>query len=75
MSKDDLLTINGKVSNHLGGGVYHVLLENGVQVNARLCGKMKKFRIRVAVGDDVSVGLSPYDKTHGLILRRHNRLA
>lgn len=70
MAKDDLLTMNGRVSDLSGGGVYQITLENGVAVNARLCGKMKKFNIKVVVGDTVSVGISPYDTTHGLILHR-----
>lgn len=70
MSKNDLLTMNGRVSDLSGGGVYQITLENGVGVNARLCGKMKKFNIKVVVGDTVSVGISPYDTTHGLILHR-----
>lgn len=71
MAKDDLVTIEGKISDLSGGGVYHILLENGAKVTARLCGKMKKFKIKVVVGDRVSVGLSPYDPTHGLITHRH----
>ncbi len=71
MSKDDLVTLNGKISDLSGGGVYHITLENGVNVKARLCGKMKKFNIKVVVGDSVAVGLSPYDPTHGLITLRH----
>lgn len=70
MAKDDLVTFNGKVCDLSGGGTYHVTLENGVNVKARLCGKMKKFNIKVIVGDTVSVGLSPYDPTHGLITHR-----
>lgn len=70
MAKDDLITLNGKVSDLSGGGVYHIALENGVNVTARLCGKMKKFNIKVVVGDSVSVGISPYDPTHGLITQR-----
>lgn len=71
MSKDDLVTVEGKVSNLTGGGTYHITLENGAEVTARLCGKMKKFKIKVVVGDRVSVGVSPYDPTHGLITHRH----
>ena len=71
MSKEDLVTIEGKISNLTGGGVYQVILENGVTINARLCGKMKKFKIKVVVGDRVSIGVSPYDPTHGLITHRH----
>lgn len=74
MAKDDLLTLNGRVLDLSGGGVYHITLDNGVKVNARLCGKMKKFNIKVVVGDTVSVGVSPYDPTHGLILHRHKAI-
>ncbi|KYG66920.1 translation initiation factor IF-1 [Bdellovibrio bacteriovorus] len=71
MAKDDLVTVEGKVFDLSGGGTYSITLENGVAVKARLCGKMKKFNIKVVVGDRVSVGVSPYDPTHGLILHRH----
>jgi len=70
MAKDDLVTLNGKVSDLSGGGTYHIKLDNGVDVKARLCGKMKRFNIKVVVGDSVSVGISPYDPTHGLITHR-----
>jgi translation initiation factor IF-1 len=71
MAKDDLVTVEGKVCNLSGGGTYHIELENGLQITARLCGKMKKFKIKVILGDRVSVGLSPYDPSHGLITHRH----
>ena len=71
MAKDDLITIDGRVSNLSGGGVYLVMLENALEVRARLCGKMKKFKIKVVVGDRVSIGVSPYDPSHGLILHRY----
>lgn len=70
MSKEDLIRIEGKVSDTSGGGHYKVLLDNGVTVLAKLCGKMKRFNIRVIVGDKVTVGVSPYDPTHGLIMHR-----
>jgi translation initiation factor IF-1 len=31
---------------------------------------MRKFRIRVILGDRVTVALSPYDLTHGMIVFR-----
>ena len=70
MSRDDLIRLEGKVSDATGGGNYVVLLDNGVSVTARLSGKMKKFKIRILVGDRVTVGVSPYDPTHGLITHR-----
>lgn len=71
MAKDDLIQIDGTVTDVTGGGNYKIALENGVPITARLCGKMKRFKIRVIVGDRVTVGVSPYDPTHGLITFRH----
>lgn len=70
MSKDDLIRLDGKVTDATGGGNYIVLLDNGVTVSARLSGNMKRFKIKVIVGDRVTVGVSPYDPTHGLITHR-----
>jgi len=70
LSKEDLVRLDGKVSDLTGGGNYLILLDNGVQISARLSGKMKKFKIKVLVGDRVTVGVSPYDPTHGLITHR-----
>ena len=70
MSKEDLIRLDGRVSDLTGGGNYQVTLDNGVTVTARLSGKMKKFKIKVLVGDKVTVGVSPYDPTHGLITHR-----
>ncbi|OFZ20340.1 MAG: translation initiation factor IF-1 [Bdellovibrionales bacterium GWB1_55_8] len=71
MSKEDLIRFDGKVSDLTGGGNYQILLDNGVSITARLSGKMKKFKIKVLVGDRVTVAVSPYDPTHGLITHRH----
>ena len=74
MAKDDLVNFDGKVVNISGGGSYRIMLDNGVEISGRLCGKMKKFSIKIVVGDRVNVGISPYDPTHGLILLRHKVL-
>lgn len=71
MAKDDLLSIDGRISTLSGGGVYNVTLDNGLEIHAKLCGKMKRFKIKVVAGDRVTVGMSPYDPSHGLILHRH----
>jgi len=71
LAKDDLIKYEGKVFEAKGQGNYRVLLDNGVTIAARLCGKMRRFKIRIIVGDKVTVGLSPYDLTHGLITHRH----
>lgn len=71
MAKDDLVKVDGKVMNISGGGSYDIKLDNGIDITGILCGKMKKFNIKIVVGDRVIVGISPYDTTHGLILLRH----
>ncbi len=71
MSKEDLAQLDGKVIDALAGGIYKVQLDNQVEISAKLCGKMRRFNIRVVVGDRVTVGVSPYDPTHGLIMYRH----
>ncbi len=71
MARDDLAQIEGKVTDAGAGGLYKVELENGMTIATKLCGKMRRFNIRVVVGDKVTVGVSPYDPSHGLILFRH----
>lgn len=71
MAKDDLASVEGKVTTLTGGGVYQIMLDNGLSISAKLCGKMKRFRIKVVAGDRVTIGVSPYDVAHGLILHRH----
>ena len=70
MSREDLFQADGVITDVLAGGTYSVQLSNGQSIAAKLSGRMRKFFIRVIVGDRVTVGLSPYDPTHGLILHR-----
>jgi translation initiation factor IF-1 len=71
LSKDDLVKFEGVVSKATGGGNYLVTLENGNTITAKLCGTMKRFKIRVIEGDKVTVGVSLYDLSHGLVVFRH----
>jgi translation initiation factor IF-1 len=47
------------------------VLTNGHELVAYTGGKMKKHRIRIIAGDDVTLELSPYDLTKGRIMFRH----
>jgi len=71
MPKDSHVQITGTISDVHPGGQFAVTLETGISVTARLCGKMRKNRIRVILGDTVEVSLSPYDLTHGIVTFRH----
>jgi len=69
--KEDKLEMEGTVKECLPGTQFRVELENGHNVLAYLCGKMRKYYIRVLLGDRVLVELSPYDLTRGRIIYRY----
>ncbi len=69
--QDDKLTLEGKVIEALPNTTFRVKLENDYEVLAYLSGKMRKYYIRVLLGDRVRVELSPYDLTRGRIVYRH----
>lgn len=71
MAKDDVLEFNGKVIELLPGATFRVELENKHQVIAYTSGKMRKNRIRVLIGDTVTVEMTPYDLTKGRVVKRH----
>ena len=71
MARDDLAQIEGVVTDVKAGGMFAIELETGAQIHAKLSGRMRKFHIRVIEGDRVTVGVSPYDPTHGLIIHLH----
>jgi len=68
--RDDHVKLDGLVSQVFAGGQFEVQTDAGAKVRAQLCGRMRKFRIRVILGDRVTVALSPYDLTHGMIVYR-----
>lgn len=70
MSRDDLAKFDGVVTDVLAGGNFSVRLDNGQNIMAKLSGRLRKFHIKVIQGDRITVGLSPYDVSHGLILTR-----
>jgi translation initiation factor IF-1 len=68
--RDDHVKLDGVVSQVFAGGQFEVQTDAGAVVRARLCGRMRKYRIRVILGDRVTVALSPYDLSHGMIVFR-----
>jgi translation initiation factor IF-1 len=70
MAKKDLVQVTGKVEKILGGGRYQIRLDNDHVITAQLSGRMRRFHIRVIMGDRVQVGVSPYDPSHGFITYR-----
>lgn len=72
MAKDDLLEFKGKVLELLPNATFRIELENGHKLIAYTSGKMRKNRIRVLVGDEVTVEMTSYDLTKGRVTHRHN---
>ena len=73
MSKDDLIEVEGKVTEILPGTKFKVELSNGHVVEAYLAGKMRVRCIKVCVGDSVKVAMSPYDLNKGRIIYRNKK--
>ena len=71
MAKEELIEMQGVVNEILPDSRFRVTLENGHQLVAYTGGKMRKHRIRIIAGDDVTLELSPYDLTKGRIMFRH----
>jgi len=71
MAKEELLEMNGVVSEVLPDSRFRVTLENGHILIAYSAGKMRKNHIRIIAGDKVSLELSPYDLSKGRITFRH----
>ncbi len=74
MAKDeDKIQVEGTVVEALPGTQIKVKLESGHEVLAYLSGKMRKYYIRILLGDRVRVEMSPYDLTRGRIVYRHKK--
>lgn len=71
MAKQEAIEVEGVVTEVLPDQNFRVKLQNDHMVLAYAAGKMSKFRIRVLVGDMVTLELSPYDMTRGRITYRH----
>lgn len=70
MAKDEKIEVEGVVVEALPNTQFTVELENGHQVLAYLSGKMRKFYIRILLGDRVKVEMTPYDMNRGRITYR-----
>ncbi|MCC7259586.1 MAG: translation initiation factor IF-1 [Alphaproteobacteria bacterium] len=70
MAKEELLEFQGTVKELLPNAMFRVTLENGHEILAHTSGRMRKNRIRVLVGDTVTIEMTPYDLTKGRITFR-----
>jgi len=71
MPKEDIIQFPGEVVENLPNTMFRVKLESGHVIIATACGKIRKNRIRIALGDLVDVEMTPYDLSKGRIIFRH----
>ena len=71
--KEEKIEAEGTITEALPATQFRVELDNGHEVLAYLSGKMRKYYIRILLGDRVRVELTPYDLTRGRITYRYKR--
>jgi translation initiation factor IF-1 len=70
LAKEDVIEVEGTVTEALPNTQFTVELDNGHNVLAHISGKMRMNYIRILPGDRVKVELSPYDLSRGRITYR-----
>jgi translation initiation factor IF-1 len=70
MAKDDVLKLEGQVTDVLPNATFRVKLETGNLVLGHISGKMRQNDIKILLGDLVEIEMSPYDLSKGRIVRR-----
>jgi translation initiation factor IF-1 len=72
-NKEDKLEVEGVVIEALPNTQFMVELDNGHKVLTYLSGKMRRYYIRILLGDRVRVEMTPYDLSRGRITYRYRR--
>ena len=70
MSKEDVIEVEGVVTDALPHAMFKVQLENGHEVLSHVSGKLRMNYIRIVPGDKVKLEMSPYDLSKGRITWR-----
>lgn len=73
MGKEEKIQTEGTVIEALPGTQFRVQLDNGHEVLAYLSGKMRRYYIRILLGDRVKLEISPYDLTRARITYRQKK--
>ena len=68
--KEEKVELEGQVTEALRGRMFRIQLDNGHETLGYLAGRLKRYRIRVMLGDRVRIEVSPYDPTRGRIVYR-----
>lgn len=68
--KEDLFELEGEIVDVLPNQMFKVKLTNEHVVTCYTGGKLRQHRIRLVLGDTVTVEMSPYDLSKGRITYR-----
>jgi translation initiation factor IF-1 len=71
--KEEKIEVEGTVVEALPNTQFLVELDNGHEVLAYLSGKMRRYYIRILLGDRVRLEMSPYDLNRGRITYRYKK--
>ena len=71
MAKQELLKLDGIITEALSNAMFRVKLENEHEIVATISGKMRMHYIKILPGDKVAVEMSPYDLSRGRITFRY----
>lgn len=70
MAKEDFIKIDGQVTEVLPNAMFRVKLQTGNNILGYISGRMRQNEIRILLGDQIELELSPYDLSKGRIVRR-----
>ena len=70
MPKDDMIELEGTVVESLPNTMFNIDIGDGHKILATNSGKLRMNFIRILPGDKVTVRMSPYDLTRGIITWR-----
>jgi translation initiation factor IF-1 len=71
MAKDDVIVVDGKVTEVLPNATFRVQLDNGHVVLCHISGKMRMHYIKILLGDTVRLEITPYSLDKGRITHRY----
>jgi translation initiation factor IF-1 len=71
IGKEEKLEMEGEIIEALRNRMFRIRLDNGHETLGYTAGKMRRYRIRMLLGDRVKIELSPYDLSRGRIVYRN----
>ena len=71
MGKEDLIQVEGTIEDVLPNAMFRVRINENHIITATISGRFRQNNIRILLGDNVKVEMSPYDLTRGRVVYRN----